>query len=75
MRELCEVAFARVGLIYEDYVVQDHCFFRHAEVDLVVGNPEKASRVLGWTPTVTFQKLIQTMIESDLEILIDGQNR
>jgi GDPmannose 4,6-dehydratase len=75
VRELCEVAFAHVGLNYEDYVVRDHRFLRPAEVDLVVGNAEKATRVLGWTPTVAFHELIRMMIESDLKILSNVQDR
>lgn len=73
--ELCEVAFTHVGLNYQYYVAQDPKFFRPAEVDLLVGNPTKAARVLGWTPTVTFQELIRMMVEVDLEILSNGRNR
>jgi GDPmannose 4,6-dehydratase len=39
VRELCEVAFAHVGLDYRKHVVQDPKFFRPAEVDLLVGDP------------------------------------
>ncbi len=48
VRELCEMAFGHVGLDYADYVVQDQRFFRPAEVDMLVGDPSKAGRVLGW---------------------------
>src|SRR5512142_1100651 len=48
VREFCEIAFGHVGLDYAEYVVQDQRFYRPAEVDLLVSNPEKAGRVLGW---------------------------
>jgi len=74
VRELCEEAFAYVGLDYHDYVVQDPKFFRPAEVDLVVGNSAKATRVLGWVPKVTFRELVRMMVDADLELLSDKQN-
>jgi len=74
VRELCEVAFAQVGLNYQDYVVQDPKLFRPAEVDLLMGNPAKAERVLGWRPKVAFQELIRMMVNADLEMLKSEQN-
>jgi GDPmannose 4,6-dehydratase len=67
VRDLCEVAFKHVGLEYKNHVVQDPKFFRPAEVDLLVGNPAKAGRVLGWKPKVTFHQLIAMMVDADLE--------
>jgi GDPmannose 4,6-dehydratase len=69
IRELCEVAFSRVGLDYQDHVVQDERFFRPAEVDLLVADPSKAHRVLGWEPTVAFEQLVRLMVAADLETL------
>ncbi|MBL8056676.1 MAG: GDP-mannose 4,6-dehydratase [Anaerolineales bacterium] len=73
IREMCEVAFSHVGLDYQKYVVQDQRFFRPAEVDLLVGSPEKAGRVLGWEPTVSFKQLIHMMVDADLARLRAGQ--
>jgi GDPmannose 4,6-dehydratase len=69
VREFCEAAFAYVGLNYEDYVIQDERFYRPAEVDLLVGDPEKARKVLGWKPRVSFEELIQMMVDADLQYL------
>jgi GDPmannose 4,6-dehydratase len=69
VRELCEVAFDRVGLNWQEYVVQDPRFMRPAEVDLLVSNPSKAGRVLGWEPMVSFRELVQMMVDSDVELL------
>jgi GDPmannose 4,6-dehydratase len=69
VREFCEVAFNCVGLDYQDYVVQDPRFYRPAEEHLLVGNPQKASQKLGWSPQVSFEGLIQLMIDADLRYL------
>src|SRR4051812_32872072 len=66
VRELCELAFQAVGLDYRDHVVQDERYFRPAEVDLLVADPSKATRVLGWSPRVTFEQLVAMMVEADL---------
>jgi len=67
VRELCEVAFGRVGLDYRDYVVQDPRFYRPAEVDLLVSDPSKARETLGWEPEVGFEDLIHMMVDADLK--------
>jgi GDPmannose 4,6-dehydratase len=69
VRELCQVAFDCVGLNWEDYVVVDQKFYRPAEVDLLIGDASKAHTKLGWEPTVTFNKLIEMMVEADLATL------
>ena len=66
VRELCELAFQAAGLDYRDHVVQDEKFFRPAEVDLLVADSSKATRVLGWSPKVTFEQLVAMMVEADL---------
>ena len=66
VRDFCEAAFSHVGLNYEDYVVQDPRFYRPAEVDLLVSDPSKAKKVLGWEPTVNFEELVSLMVEADL---------
>ena len=69
VREFCEAAFGHVGLNYEDYVVQDPRFYRPAEVDLLVGSREKAHKTLGWEPKVSFEELVQMMVDADLQKL------
>jgi GDPmannose 4,6-dehydratase len=69
VRELCEVAFARVGLDYNDFVKIDERFFRPAEVDLLVGDGAKAKTALGWEPEVTFVELIEMMVDADMATL------
>jgi len=67
VRELCELAFGEVGLDYNDYVKIDPQFYRPAEVELLVGDAARARVKLGWKPTVTFARLIQEMVRSDLD--------
>lgn len=69
VQELCEAAFSHVGLDWRDYVIQDPQFMRPAEVDLLVSDPAKAKEILGWEPDVTFEELIQMMVDADLELL------
>ncbi|HEY0798965.1 MAG TPA: GDP-mannose 4,6-dehydratase [Candidatus Baltobacteraceae bacterium] len=69
VREFVRLAFAAADLDYERYVVSDQRFYRPAEVDLLVGDPGKAGRVLGWTPEVTFERLVELMVQADLERL------
>lgn len=69
VQELCEVAFAHVGLDYRDYVRQDPRFMRPAEVDLLISNPAKARARLGWQPEVSFQQLIEMMVDADMALL------
>ena len=67
VKQLCEAAFAAVGLDWREHVVQDPKFFRPAEVDLLVADPAKAKAELGWTPQVSFDQLVAMMVEADLE--------
>lgn len=69
VRAFANTAFAHVGLDYRDYVVQDQRFMRPAEVDLLVGNPQKASDTLGWKPETPFEDLVQIMVDADLELV------
>ena len=69
VRELCEIAFAVAGLDYRDYVVLDERFLRPAEVDLLIGTPAKAEKVLGWTREVDFPTLVTMMVESDIDAI------
>jgi len=72
VRNLCEAAFAAVGLNYEDFVTMDSRFIRPAEVDVLLGDPTKAKTVLGWTPTVTFEQMVAMMVDADLAKLTEG---
>jgi GDPmannose 4,6-dehydratase len=67
VRDLCEAAFGCVGLDYRDYVIQDAKFVRPAEVDLLVADPTKARAKLGWVAQVSFKRLVEMMVEADLE--------
>ncbi len=67
IREMCEVAFSAVGLNYEDYVKIDPRFFRPAEVEVLLGDPTKAKKQLGWKPEVSFKQLIEMMVLSDMK--------
>ena len=64
VREMCRIAFEHVGLMYQDHVVVDPEFFRPAEVEVLLGDPAKAKRVLGWSAITPLQTLIQMMISS-----------
>ena len=67
IRDFLDVAFARVGLDdWSKYVVQDPRFFRPAEVDVLIGDPTKAREKLGWQPKVSFERLAEMMVDSDL---------
>jgi GDPmannose 4,6-dehydratase len=69
VREFCEIAFSHVGLRYEDYVIQDCEDSRRPESVVLVGNAEKAKRILGWAPTVTFKELVSMLVDTDLRKL------
>ena len=68
VRELCEIAFAHVGLDWQEHVVIDDQFLRPAEVDLLVGDATKAKNELGWEKSVTFADLVAMMVDADLEL-------
>jgi GDPmannose 4,6-dehydratase len=76
VRDLVEVAFAAVGLRVEPYLIVDPKFLRPAEVDILVGDASKADAKLGWKPKVSFEDMIQMMVEEDLKrlnYLADGR--
>jgi len=75
VREFVELAFARVGLDWKEYVEIDPRYFRPAEVDYLLADWQKARRVLGWKPTVTFEELVHLMVDEDRKLVqrqIDG---
>ncbi|MDX2160497.1 MAG: GDP-mannose 4,6-dehydratase [bacterium] len=69
VQRLVEIAFGCVDLDWQRYVVQDEKFMRPAEVDLLIGDPSKAKTMLGWTPEVTFEQLIEMMVKADIDLL------
>ena len=69
VREFCEIAFDQAGLNWQDHVVVDEAFFRPAEVDLLIGDPAKARKVLNWEPDVSFEQLVRMMVDADLDFL------
>jgi GDPmannose 4,6-dehydratase len=66
IKECARLAFERLGLNYEDYVRTDEQFMRPAEVDVLIADASKAREKLGWTPQVSFQRLIEMMVDADL---------
>jgi GDPmannose 4,6-dehydratase len=78
IREFAEKAFAHAGLDYREFVKVSPQFFRPAEVDLLIGDPSKAKKQLGWKPAYTFDQLVTEMVEHDLretEVVALGRRR
>ena len=69
VREFLEEAFSHVGLDWQEYVEIDPKYYRPAEVDLLVGDPGKAKKQLGWEPKTTFKELTRLMVDADVEAL------
>jgi GDPmannose 4,6-dehydratase len=66
VRDMCRLAFAHVGLNYEDYVTADPAFFRPAEVDVLLGNADKAREKLGWKAETALEDMMAEMVDADL---------
>jgi GDPmannose 4,6-dehydratase len=66
VKRLVELAFGVVGLDWTKYVEIDPALVRPAEVDLLIGDPSKARAKLGWSPQVTFEQLVERMVQADL---------
>src|SRR5262249_20730629 len=69
VEEFVRLAFDHVGLDWCKHVVVDPQFYRPAEVDLLLGDPTKARRQLGWRPEVSFPRLVTMMVDADLAVL------
>jgi GDPmannose 4,6-dehydratase len=69
VRQLCEIAFKRVGLDYRKYVVVDPTFARRIDAVELRGDPRKVMNVLGWKPSVSFEELVHMMVDADIERL------
>jgi len=68
VKEFCQEAFGLLGLDWEKYVKYDARYERPSEVDLLIGDPAKAAKQLGWKPKVRFKELVKIMVEADLEL-------
>jgi GDPmannose 4,6-dehydratase len=69
VRQLVETAFGHAGLDWQKHVRVDPAFLRPAEVDHLIGDASKAKRVLGWGPSVSFERLVAMMVDADLAAL------
>ncbi|MCG3205411.1 MAG: GDP-mannose 4,6-dehydratase [Elusimicrobia bacterium] len=68
VKEFLEIAFKHVGLNFEDHVVIDPQFIRPAEVNLLLGDPSKAKKILGWESKTSFEQLIHIMVDADMAV-------
>ena len=75
VRECLDEAFGYLELDWHPYVKIDPKYFRPAEVDILLGDPSKARRVLGWSPRVKFKQLVRLMVDSDLVLLRGSENQ
>ncbi len=71
IREFCEEAFGHAGLDWRKYVELDKRYLRPAEVDILIGDPGKAKKILGWEPKVRFKELVRLMVDADIKLLED----
>lgn len=71
VREFLELAFDHVGLDWQKYVEIDPKFYRPAEVDHLIGNAEKARRVLNWSPRTKFADLVRLMVDADVKLFAE----
>src|SRR6266487_1996941 len=72
VEELLGYAFKVAGLDWRDHVVTDAAFIRPAEVDKLCADPSAARELIGWEPKMTFEELVEMMVEADLELLSSG---
>jgi GDPmannose 4,6-dehydratase len=69
VRDMCRIAFDHAGLDMEKHLVIDPAFYRPAEVDVLLGDPAKATKMLGWRPETTLEQMIVEMLDADLDRL------
>ncbi len=69
VQKLCELAFAAADLNWKDHVTLDERFLRPAEVDLLVGDASTARSQLGWEPSVSFEEMVEIMVDADIKLL------
>jgi GDPmannose 4,6-dehydratase len=68
IREFLDMVFGELELDWQEFVEIDPRYFRPAEVDLLLGDPSKAKKKLGWSPRTDVRKLAHLMVEHDLEL-------
>jgi GDPmannose 4,6-dehydratase len=73
VEEFLDVAFDYLDMDWQEFVIQDERFMRPAEVDLLVGDPTKAGRELGWEPAVSFTELVKMMVDADMQLVQAGE--
>ncbi len=75
VRDMCKIAFEHVGLDMDKYVIIDQAFYRPAEVDVLLGDPAKATAKLGWKAEISLEAMITEMVDADLERVRMHQER
>lgn len=73
VKDFCYEAFKAVGLNYAQYVIIDPVLYRPCEVHLLLGDASKAKNMLGWEPEVSFEELVQEMVDNDMRLLKEKQ--
>jgi GDPmannose 4,6-dehydratase len=68
VQQFLEKTFAILGLSIEEHVATDPRYLRPAEVDYLLGDATKAKTVLGWKPEVSFDQLVERMVDHDLKL-------
>ena len=71
VRDFVELAFAHADLDWEKHVEVDPAYYRPSEVDMLLADPAKAKRVLGWEPKTSFEDLVRIMVDADVKLLQD----
>jgi GDPmannose 4,6-dehydratase len=74
VRELCDLAFARAGLDYREYVIENADRKRQTEAVQLLGDPARARERLGWKPSKSFRELVEMMVDADMEAVMVGGN-
>ena len=73
VKDFAKKAFDCVGLNYNDYIVVDKNLVRPSEVNTLLANSSKAKKILNWEPKITFDSLVEEMIESDLKFVSNNK--
>ncbi|RYZ90444.1 MAG: GDP-mannose 4,6-dehydratase, partial [Proteobacteria bacterium] len=74
VREFVETAFARADLDWKEFVKLDEKFNRPAEVELLIGDPANAKKIMGWEPKTNFKSLVHMMVDADLNLVESQKN-
>lgn len=75
IKEFLEIAFGQVNKNYKDYVETDSSLYRPAEVDFLLGKPDKACHLLGWEPQISFNDLVSDMLNYDIKYYANAKNK